>query len=40
MLAGEECSWGLHHLEAISTQFDREPHMAYLDKLAKVRILC
>jgi len=31
VFTGEECSWGLYHLEVISTQFD---------KLVKVRILC
>jgi len=31
MFTGEECSWGLYHLEVISTQFDN---------LVKVRILC
>ncbi len=30
MFTGEEWSWGLYHLEALSTQFDREPHMSDL----------
>jgi len=22
---GEKCSWGLHHVEAVSTLFEKEP---------------
>ncbi len=36
MSTGERCYWGLHHPEAVSTQFDKEPRVVVLDFGRKV----